>query len=592
MSLTRIQQPTDLLPPGAFRYIPTATKHPINIVAQANNTALGSIKASLLIRLGPNPLPASPVNLTINGNTYVFSDTPTPGQLPWTAAAVDSQPTPVVSSIVQAMYALYYALSGTAAISADYEVRIDLFTNPSSPRITLEAKEFGPQYTTTQLSTAGAFLFTPTPGSSSQLADNLDRMRARLRVYVDQNFISRANQFYAGGNATITNLQDWALVATLERPFIPNEDVMFDVQDVLRPYCRPTSPVFTVFISQYEKYKLDANAARRWYYELDFNFFDSAGTPQARRGFEGGVAARGGDTWATWAQLNPYLNDQEVATAYEAYWGMLLQNPGTPGDWQVKFLSGQPTTKRVDLRSIEYLTFFKGIGGGFMHMEVTRVYTDGEIEVDFVPEFSRQVIGGGIVRTEVSPRAIPGLADSVSPVTSQPLESYSVQFYWTAGSSTAGAVPVTEVQTYEVNYDDQCDDVFYQVMFLNRLGGFDSLWIGSRVQETIDRKAITYQTYRRPELDKTNADYEVLVETATVGGQVSAGYVDSEAGEWLQTHLTASDEVYMLAYDSRLGGFNYRRISVDKLAIQVNMYRQKGLESTADFDFTYLIDLK
>jgi len=593
MSINKIQDPLDLRPAGGFGYIPTPTKHPVRIIARASNVPGGSGRAWLEIRMPPASNVMAPVNLTINGNTYEFRLNPVPGQLPWRTSAIDPQPsTPVVNGVLQALYALYYALSGTASITSDYE----LFMDASAwPLIRMTAKEAGPKYTTTQAAPPLSFTFVSNPGTSDQLTQVIDRMRCRLRVFVDRNYITRSTLFFAGALFT-PNLQDWVEVATLERPFIPNQDVEFDVQDVLRPYVRPTSPVFTLFVSQYEKYKLDIEAARLWRYEADFSFVDTTGISQARRGFNAGSTSNQGPLpglmWATWLQLNPYLTDQEVAEAYRAYWGMLLESPGVPGTYQVRFLTSQPVSKRIDQRSIEYLTFYKNLQAGYLHMQIVKTYTDGQTETEFVPEFSKQTNYGGILRTEVSPRAIPGLIDAVAPLTFQPLDRYSVQFFWSAGSSSAGAVAVTEVQTYEVSRDDGCDDTFYQVLFLNRLGGFDTLWLGSRVQELIDRKEITYQTYRRQQPDKLNSDYEVLVERATVSGNASAGYVDKLTGEWLQTHLTACDEAYMLAYESRLGGFNYRRIGVDKLAIQVNQYREKGLEATADFEFTYLIDLK
>jgi hypothetical protein len=583
MSISRITDPRDYVPIGARPFIPTPVRHPIEVSVQATDSnATLSAFAYLSVSLSSVLDPLS--FIAFNDVRFDFVQSPTAGQLPWLNSPVSSAIPPAPTPVLNVLYALYFAMQASAAITADYEVSFDEINS----RIDLRAKKAGPRYSFTNLIAGPGFAFGSGAGSSPEAQDNVSRLRCRLRLFIDAEPQPRLDQFGPYGNQTVPRWQE--VGSGIERPFVSNQ-ITFRIDDMLRPYVRPTAPRFSLFVSEWERFDYVPNSAIRWHYEASFNYVDENGFTISRPGFVGGRDDATTNFWAANWGLNPWLTEAEAQEASLTVWGMVQEQPPNPGAHLVRFMTNQPAVKRMDWRSLEWLQLHKGLPDGWLFLRAVWMYEDGQTETEFIPSFSRQSDGAGIVRLEVSPRCLPSPETKAAPVTGQPVETYSLQVYWGATSDPNAAVPVTDAQTYSPQREDQCDDTFYQIMFMNRLGGFDTLWLGSRVELEADVQRQTYPNYRRFTSDRENVDYQTRIERSRIKGKASAGYITQDEAIWL-TDLQGSDEVYLMSYDTALGGFAFRLIEVSDIALSVDEFRATGPQSTAVISFTYLIDLQ
>lgn len=582
MSIARLFDPRDYVPIGARPFIPTPTRHPIEIGVRVNDVN-ANLPAFAYLSVSLSPDPAAESFIAFNDQRFDFVQSPTAGQLPWLTSPVSSVIPPAPSPVLNVLYALYYAMQASPAITADYEVSFDQVNS----RVELRAKLPGPRYSFLNIQTGPGFVLGSGAGSSPAAQDNADRVRCRLRVFIDADPAPRLSQFGPYGNQVVP---EWQEIAVIERPFVGSA-ITFRIDDVLRTEARPKAPAFSLFVSQWERFDYVANAAIRWYYEASFSFVDENGFTAARPGFIGGRDDNSTNFWAAYWGLNPWLTESEAQEASLDVWGMVQEQPPMPGAHVVRFMTNQPAVKRIDWRSLEWLQLHKGLPDGYLFLRAVWRYEDGQTEAEFVSTFTRQATGQGIVRAEVSPRCLPSPETKTAPVTGQPIETYSLQVYWGATADPNAAVAVSVEQTYFPQREDQCDDRFYQIMFINRLGGFDTLWLGSRVELEADVEKQTYPNYRRFGSDRENADYQTRVNRSRVKGKASAGYITTEEAQWL-TDLQSSDEVYMVSYDAALGGYAFRLIEINDIDLTVNEFRATGPQSTAVIQFTYLIDLQ
>lgn len=577
MSLIRIQDPASFIPTGGEPFIPCSVRHPIGLIGRMQPLPNLAARAELILTLLQQASTSSFVE--INGLRFTFANGPTASQLPWLGTPVSAVVLPALSASANVLSAFMNALLASP-LNQDY-----LIERVGPLQIKLTARRAGTQSNIT-CTAASTWLVANTSGGSPFVGDNLRRLRMRVRVFVDQSPPQQIDRFGPGYTAQV---DDWQEVADLERAFDP-EFSEFDIADVLRPYVRPQAPVFTNFKSQWLKWAYVQGAARRWAYEAYADYVDEHNVRVLRFGFGRGREADQYGLWVVRWRTNPYFSEAEAAEAIRDYWAMWLSTPNTPGDQQARWLTQQPARKRIDRRSIEYLDLHKGLPSGYMHLRITYQFADGSSVSQFVPEFTKEVVGSGIVRIEVSPRVFEDYATTFSPYSGLPPVGYSVQAYWSAGGNPSVAVPVTTEQHYDVSEDGSCDDRFYQLMFMNALGGFDTVWLGSRVEMEAKRDAPVAVRLRQPEEQRSNADGFQVVQRGRMQGRASTGYLTARECDWLQS-LAVSDEVYLLDYDSALGGFNYRLISVDDLQLSVNEFRETGPESLCLINFTYLIDL-
>lgn len=526
--------------------------------------------------------------VTVNGTRVDFAAVPAYGQVPIGPP----------STWVQAFYQV---ISQHPNFSYQYTWTYD----PGTLTVTGTAKKVGPVYdfTVTQSGVLGTLgvNYSLSDGVAQFSAQNLADWSCYLRVFVDTNPTSKTLVSTPGPFAS--QLQ---AIQTMQLKFLPNNFHPFDLSALLRPYVSTPVPAFGPGVVGF---RVCRSMVQRYVIEYGESYTPT-GETVPRQFFVGLIGQPDGtDTQQFWvcnSGVSPSLNPYQIEIdPFAPYWNR-GDDPTTPND-TILFLDNRPDVTNTYTDAINFLYFYylkQDTNSWGLRLYVTLLFEDGT------------VVGPVVLRT--SP-ATQGAAWSVEASYRSVLQALGSNLETTVGSRIRrmtfqvrefqGATErdVTVEKTFELVPDTQCDAYAKaQVLFLNPLGGFDTLRCEGYTERKLDSKRQFFSKtpqWLTPELGNVagggagegepTASNEVnpseLADRAQYSGEhrieytIRSGTLPLDHMVWLQD-LVSSNEVYLALFDNATS---------DDL---VGALRRMTVEGTPkweinDFDQTFTVEL-
>ena len=208
------------------------------------------------------------------------------------------------------------------------------------------------------------------------------------------------------------------------------------------------------------------------------------------------------------------------------------------------FLTNCPNEKEVSYNSIEFLQFIRKkqqVNNGFEYGRTLKVnYVDGSTTSLDTTIGSNWINLSNNLSMDVSPSNlnIEGLETSNGTL----VDSYEVSFYYKL--SNAGNTPIyrSEVKKYKMRR--KCNEQSFNLLFINRLGGWDTLELRGDYDVTNDRKSTSFQRNIPILTNRTSTvSYEEMLTTKINFKEIfslNSGYISNSHYKWTSELLSSS----------------------------------------------------
>lgn len=405
--------------------------------------------------------------ITLNGIRFDFANAPAFGQIPTGPAATWAQ-------------AFYQAVSQHPNFSYQYEWTYD----PGTLTVTGKATKLGPVYDFT-LDDSGVLGggAVVSSGVAKFSAQNQADWSVYLNVYVDDNPTSRTLVGFPG--PFVAQLRR---IQVLQLKFLPENLMAFDLSNLLKPYVHTPAPVFAGGLAGF---RVARGMVKR--YVLEYGESYTPVGESVPRSFVTGRLGEpdGTETAQFWAvnsavprAANPF--QIEVNEYFSPYWNR-GDDPNAPAN-TVRFLSNRPTVQRTFTDAVNYLYFYYLRQDTFawnLALFVDVEFEDGTVLADQALQISAATQGAAWY-VEASYRAVYSKLGDVETTYGSRIRRMAFRVREYLGETIRD---VTVPQTFELAEDAQCDTYQRaQLMFLNPLGGFDTLRCEAYVERQLDSK--------------------------------------------------------------------------------------------------------
>lgn len=602
MAINLIESPLLLEPQPAPNHV-NAVEAPISWAWASDTSGYGSgARADLWLRL-LNVTPfsnAAPdgATLTVNGKTIVFRDNPGPGEV--IASSAPSAPT-----LAQIVDGVYLQLRDDPTLNVSYSILlVPIFTGGNAIRI--QARETGSEFTLSwSQSVDNNFVaFSQQAGADFCEAQELNNYAIWVDVFIDE---SNLNRFFLQPFAIDFLNSEWVLLERIRKDFVRENAFRFDLREVLAPMPRSLPPEFSASGTRFEPVQ---RYIRRYALSVGEEWTDENGKLRRETRLQYGFGSLqlfippDWDTANLWVVNASRPRPESGNEAYVNFRDWWLREPGET----VNFLNNLPEVKRIDRRSIEYLhLLYARSGDSYDHLQV---------EVDFEMEDCTQENGvipvnltrpnpgplplGSCYAVEVSPRLLQPYWDDIEATYGSRIKQYTVQVF--EYSPVAPRLAVSQKQTYRIHYADEFAPLVYQLLFLNPLGGYDSIFgwgkTEKRVRGRLSENERTLLHEPAPRIGGTYTNPAELSERGNYAaeGEVTytflSGYYPRDHVNWLRG-ATVATEIYLLSEaDPDLSPTAWRRVTAENINLRYRPepddYVQVELELRLGYDLNYV----
>lgn len=453
----------------------------------------------------------------------------------------------------------------TAEAIANELLSSGLFTNyyeiwTVNNEIHIEAKDFGAIYNLT-------YVPAPTPPSSISnfqvVLNQVGQDKYNVDAAVDYELF--ADVFVINGNyGEMLDKNNSVYVDTLYFPFI-GENIQFNINNLVNDYVDMQLPIRRNDSMQniVELDKISDNKHLIAYFIVwgdSYRFQQNGDRKRQVQGVSEVLWTQNGGT----NSLNPYTLSQYVWT-----------NSIVP----FQFLTNCPNEKEVSYNSIEFLQFIRkkqsNLTVGFEYGRTLKVnYVDGATTSLDTPIGNNWINLSNNLSMDVSPSnlGIEGLEVSNNTL----IDSYEVSFYYKLAN---GVKYRSEVKKYVMRR--KCNEQSYNLLFINRLGAWDTVEFRGDFQVENNRN-VTQVQRNTPILTNrisTISYDEVLVTKIDYNKQynVNSGYMSKTHYNWI-SELLSSSAVYV--WDNDLRAFR-------AILITNNNYQFNSKESEFNLALTF-----
>lgn len=399
--------------------------------------------------------------------------------------------------------------------------------------IHIEAKDFGASYNLT-------YIAAPTPPSSISnfqvVLNQVGQDKYNVDAAVDYELF--ADVFVLNGNyGEMLDKNNSVYVDTLYFPFI-GENIQFNINNLVNDYVDMQLPIRRNDSQQniVELDKISDNKHLIAYFIVwgdSYRFQINGDRKRQVQGVSEVLWVQNGGT----NSLNPYTMNQYV-------WF----NQITP----FQFLTNCPNEKEVSYNSIEFLQFIRkkqsNLTVGYEYGRTVKVnYVDGtSTSLDSIIGTNWINLSNNL-SMDVSPSNIG--VEALETSNNTLIDSYEVSFYYKLANGTKYR---SEVKKYKMRR--KCNEQSYNFLFINRLGGWDTIEFRGDFQVESNRN-VTQVQRNTPILtnrESTVSYDEILVTKIDYNKQynVNSGYMSKTHYNWI-SELLSSSAVYVWDNDLR-----------------------------------------
>lgn len=407
-----------------------------------------------------------------------------------------------------------------------------------------------------------AFITTINNGSDENFAQSKSNYGIVVELFIDTKADNKRH-FLSYLTEIPYPASEFELVGTVEKRYGGENRFLFDLSEMLLPYTQSEPP----FVNNTNMgIGLGFNAVNGMIVRYAYNAYevwDENGTriPQLieSKGFN---YERNDVKYTLWgvraSERVEYNFDKTYISFYQRWRARSFDGVGQVSK-QVYFLTHQPRRKAIRRDAIEYLYFIMDrfdATNDVIQAVITIEYEDcttqqlspQNIIIDSTEQF------GVLGYIEVSPRVMN--LDALEATAGKQIRAYFIQLY--QASSWQGGIPVpfTVNQAYELVNEERYTDYMPTLLFLNPLGGFDSLTprgvLTKQVSNKSDNYARTLQHRTKTSRSGTDyADYSLLTTTGAYNSEtkisykLESGWMNKEHMDWLRD-LVQSTEIYLI----------------------------------------------
>lgn len=539
MGLNRILSPEDRIQHSIDSNAVFPCGSLLRLIYESETVGISTPARGSITMLNPNQV-VEGYTITIDGIVFTFSANPNNG-LP-----IFPSPT---ANIISALW---------VAIAYHPYLKDRIIVTPSGDALYLTAKYEGTQFDFIVNQSGTAFATSYTGAQDGVFAQTKQDYGVVVDLYVDNT--PTTQRLFISPSAPPNTSANFANTKPLEKRYSGVNLFEFDLAESLFPFLKSQVPLvkdtagFGDFGVNYALPMIARFAyivSERWVEDgISYQF------PREIRGFNYETDEVKKTFWAVRSSERlEYTDDDTYRSFYFRWRGRRLDGQGL-----VYPLSHQPLRKLIRRDALEFLYFVFDRPANLnlydlLGMRVTFTLEDcTEVESFFpITAFSTFDIQNGIISIEVSPR----MFDLTSYESTSKVASYSITFYVLSSFNiSAPAIDLTVEQSYVLVNEDNCADNVPTLLFLNPLGGYDSLTPRGVIVKSIDVDRDNYnRTLKHETVNKHNGlpypDYEKVTTESTYATQttvsysINTGWLDKDHADWLRD-MVQSTEIYLV----------------------------------------------
>lgn len=483
---------------------------------------LSASKAKLVIRIVGNIPNLTPFVITTN----------------FVVIQLRASTSPTVNEFITSVNSGATYQMNTAEAIANELISSGLFMNyydvwTVNNEIHIEAKDFGASYNLTYV----AAPTLPSPISNFQVVLNqVGQDKYNVDAAVDYELF--ADVFIITGNYGDTlDKNNSKYVDTLYFPFV-SENIQFNINNLINDYVDMQLPIRRndTFQNLVELDKISDNKHLIAYFIVwgdSYRFQINGDRKRQVQGVSEVLWVQNGGT----NSLNPYTMNQYV------WFNQIIP---------FQFLTNCPNEKEVSYNSIEFLQFIRkkqsNLTVGYEYGRTVKVnYVDGtSTSLDSIIGTNWINLSNNL-SMDVSPSNIG--VEALETSNNTLIDSYEVSFYYKLANGTKYR---SEVKKYKMRR--KCNEQSYNFLFINRLGGWDTIEFRGDFQVENNRN-VTQVQRNTPILtnrESTVSYDEILVTKIDYNKQynVNSGYMSKTHYNWI-SELLSSSAVYVWDNDLR-----------------------------------------
>lgn len=547
MPLVGVITPRLKIIPGEDRNLIFPVENPIILEYRSNNISGTATFARFTAVIADATLLVDGYFFEVNGYRVFFRDNPQLNEVPSFTAAGGN-----VNIILSALY-FFFANNPNLNFSYLFDQRPD--------RIEGVATISGTAFNFTIAQAGAAFNLSVTPAANGFFAQTVQDYAVEVEVFCGYTFPPFLSILPINFNLGLANR-----AAYLEKRFSTDNIYRFDISQALKPFVKSTPPPFTS-VSNSPKFAGIRDYTRKFAYRVWETYIDNNGLfvrdLQEFLGFNrtGDPANSRANLYCVNAAEPSQYTESEVFTNFKRRWrrkrfgGMAAIDVVLP-------LTNQPFNKLIDIRQPEFLYFIYERANTitrFLFVRYDFEFENCEVNNENYLTTSFNGWGNGIAFVEVGLRMID--LDAFEAAAGSKLKRFDVTiFERIATNPNAPLIQVTTPQRYIVNNCDRCEEKYSTLIFLNSMGGYDTVMIFGEMQKKIvakprthSRTAVenTFQLQPNGGLTTPPKDYRADTEEAVFGMEnevtynANTGWVDRAHYIWLK-ELALSTEIYFI----------------------------------------------
>lgn len=571
MALTRILSPEDRIQHSIDTNACFPVGSPVPLIYESEVTGTAS-KANGTITILNHIQIVEGYQITVAGQTFTATATPKTGQLPIYPTAI--------SDILEA---LYVALISNPYINDRYSV---VYTGLI---ITITARAQGSLFNFVMNQTGTGFATAIANGNNAYDAQGLVDYGVVVDVFIDQRVQNR--QYFLSIPAIERPSSDFELVdKPLEKRYGGINRFEFDLSEILQNYVRSRVPQVQDVLTLGVNFQPSFDMVVRFAYIVSETWTDNGLRRRVAReivGFNETTDTVKKSFWGVRSsERKEYTYNDSYIAYYQRWRGKVLGGGNRP----IFPLTHQPRQKSIRRDTLEFLYFVydrpqsDALEYDFLRAHVVFEFEDCTTTETIIGGYyvDSALIQSAVFSCEVSPRVFD--LNDVESTEGKQIKSYTVVIRaYNYLNPIGDYVEITQPQTYILRNDVICTDQQPILLFLNPLGGFDTLCPNGNIVKDVAVDFSEYEkTLKHDIIQQFNSvaypDYYKVSEKGSfaadtvVSYEMNSGWIDKVHFDWLRD-LIQSNEVYIIdpAMDREtrtLTGWQPRKVRIDSSNFQ------------------------